>query len=1144
MNSITAGCTKRGFVSFVLSWLVGVLLAGVVWVPGAGAAPQGTTVFLANGHSAGDTALAAMLAASDSGDAVVLFASSQELTPYTSALLRDANPARVVLVGDEAALGQSVAAQVEALVPDAVVSRIEGADRHAAPAGAVKAGASVLFIANVASAGDVGIATAAAAASGGGVLLSRAGELSAPTRRVIAEWQPADLVLVGGVDVLGAELVDEMAVLSPAAVVSRLAGDGLVETAAAAALAVFGRPTTLQVASGESTPDVSAAVREVTTVVVANGSRPPDVSVAAALAASIDQATLVLSGADSLSAPSVRVIERLKPTWVVLVGGEAVLAPEVADQIRHIVPGVKISRLAGKDRYQTAVIAAARTLAADDGSGSGSATGSGSGSSGGSASRSATTASVPGVPAAPTVSRGAGSLSVSWAVPGDDGGSSVTGYKVQHCKQAAGGTGCDSGGWTAVTVTAPEAAAFLKEIAGLADDTTYLVQVAASNAVGDSGWSASRSATTASVPGVPAAPTVSRGAGSLSVSWAVPGDDGGSSVTGYKVQHCKQAAGGTGCDSGGWTAVTVTAPEAAAFLKEIAGLADDTTYLVQVAASNAVGDSGWSASRSATTASVPGVPAAPTVSRGAGSLSVSWAVPGDDGGSSVTGYKVQHCKQAAGGTGCDSGGWTAVTVTAPEAAAFLKEIAGLADDTTYLVQVAASNAVGDSGWSASRSATTASVPGVPAAPTVSRGAGSLSVSWAVPGDDGGSSVTGYKVQHCKQAAGGTGCDSGGWTAVTVTAPEAAAFLKEIAGLADDTTYLVQVAASNAVGDSGWSASRSATTASVPGVPAAPTVSRGAGSLSVSWAVPGDDGGSSVTGYKVQHCKQAAGGTGCDSGGWTAVTVTAPEAAAFLKEIAGLADDTTYLVQVAASNAVGDSGWSASRSATTFAKPGVPTQLGLPIDDLTITATWTAPTATGGSPITGYKLQYCVAGTGADGCDTNGWTLITTMGTGTDYTISGLAANTTYQVQVAATNIIGDSDWSPSSSAQTADVPSVLIRPAVVVSGLSFLVSWSVPSDDGGSDVTGYKVRHCVDSTGCASPDWTVSTLVGPDTSTTITGLLANTTYQVQVAATNNIGDSDWSLSTTQTTGTSLSGAAASVTVGWTAPADGAVAADN
>ena len=242
--------------------------------------------------------------------------------------------------------------------------------------------------------------------------------------------------------------------------------------------------------------------------------------------------------------------------------------------------------------------------------------------------------------------------------------------------------------------------------------------------------------------------------------------------------------------------------------------------------------------------------------------------------------------------------------------------------------------------------------------------------------------------------------------------------------------------------------------------------------------------------------------------------------------------------------MGDSGWSASRSATTFAKPGVPTQLGLPIDDLTITATWTAPTATGGSPITGYKLQYCVAGTGADGCDTNGWTLITTMGTGTDYTISGLAANTTYQVQVAATNIIGDSDWSPSSSAQTADVPSVLIRPAVVVSGLSFLVSWSAPSDDDGPEVTGYKVRHCVDSTGCASPDWTVSTLVGPDTSTTITGLLANTTYQVQVAATNNIGDSDWSLSTTQTTGTSLSAAAASVTVGWTAPADGAVAADN
>ena len=327
---------------------------------------------------------------------------------------------------------------------------------------------------------------------------------------------------------------------------------------------------------------------------------------------------------------------------------------------------------------------------------------------------------------------------------------------------------------------------------------------------------------------------------------------------------------------------------------------------------------------------------------------------------------------------------------------------------------------------------------------------------------------------------------------------------------------------------------------MPDAPGAPTVTAGDESLTVAWGAPAENG-SSITGYKVRHCVQAAGGNGCVAGvGWAVVSGLEGSPAT----VTGLTNGTTYLVQVAATSAEGDSEWSGSTEGTPATVPGVPTGLSLSINDLTITARWTAPADGGGSPITGYKLQHCVAGTEADGCDTNGWTLITTSGTRTRHMISGLAANTTYQVQVAATNKVGDSDWSPSSSAQTADVPSVLIRPAVVVSGLSFLVSWSAPSDEGGPPITGYKVRHCVDSTGCASLEWTVSTLVGPDTSTTITGLLANTTYQVQVAATNNIGDSDWSFSTTQTTGTSLSGAAASVTVGWTAPADGAVAADN
>ncbi len=88
-----------------------------------------------------------------------------------------------------------------------------------------------------------------------------------------------------------------------------------------------------------------------------------------------------------------------------------------------------------------------------------------------------------------------------------------------------------------------------------------------------------------------------------------------------------------------------------------------------------------------------------------------------------------------------------------------------------------------------------------------------------------------------------------------------------------------------------------------------------------------------------------------------------------------------------------------------AAPAAPT-FGMPIAS-SLAVMWSEPSSTGGSAITGYDLQYRTANT--SGAFTNG----PQNETGLTATITGLAENTAYEVQVRATNSAGDGPWSAS-----------------------------------------------------------------------------------------------------------------------------------
>ena len=268
-------------------------------------------------------------------------------------------------------------------------------------------------------------------------------------------------------------------------------------------------------------------------------------------------------------------------------------------------------------------------------------------------------------------------------------------------------------------------------------------------------------------------------------------------------------------------------------------------------------------------------------------------------------------------------------------------LSGLSSGKTYTVEAAF-----DRNSTISVKSETFSTPGIStvAASSITHNSATVSVTVSNPND------TPIFLQYKQDSEADSEYRSAGASKTATASTPTVEF--PLASLYRFTDYDVQVSFESAFPAGGYTEDKDKlfkALSTVPNKPEMLALTAGNGQFAANWNAPDDDGGSAVTGYKIQW-KSGSDDYNVTDRQQTSTTTSAT--------VTGLAKGTYYDVQVIAVNTNGDSGPSDEEEIGLLDVPNDPTGVGVVRGDGgELVVTWTAPTTDDLHPVDSYVVRW-------------------------------------------------------------------------------------------------------------------------------------------------------------------------------------------
>jgi hypothetical protein len=284
-----------------------------------------------------------------------------------------------------------------------------------------------------------------------------------------------------------------------------------------------------------------------------------------------------------------------------------------------------------------------------------------------------------------------------------------------------------------------------------------------------------------------------------------------------------------------------------------------------------------------------------------------------------------------------------------------------------------------------------------------------------------------------------------------------------------------------------------------GAPAVPAATPANASAELTWVAPSSS--DPITGYRIEVTKDGVVQSPTIDLASTALSST----------VSGLVNGSSYTFKVAAltgasRDTVGT--FSGSSLAVIPGAPSAPTISSVTAGNQKLTVAFTAPTATGGFPITAYEYST-----------DNGATWIAATGTSSPIVITGLTNGTTYQVKLRGKNASHSgiaSSASPGTPASSRpDAPTIN---SITTASQALTVAFTPPADNGGASISRYEYSTDNGATWRRlSPDVTASPfLIDKLSSDGTTALVNGVAYVVSIRGVNSNGNSAGATAVTAT----------------------------